>query len=56
MGFLKNEETARDRRRESEKQNKQKLGYGYYLGLKIRERNHDNAHSLREMMNAQGAK
>lgn len=50
MGFLKNGERLREAN-ESVK----KLCYEHYLGLKIIAHNHENTHSLREMMNAPGA-
>lgn len=47
-------ETGGERKREAEGCVK-KLGYVHYLGFKIIEHNHENAHSLREMTNALGA-
>ncbi len=46
-------ETGGERKREADDSVK-KLRYEHYLGLKIIAHNHENAHSLREMMNAPG--
>lgn len=40
--------------REAEKSGT-KVGCGHYLGLKIIEHNQENAHSIKEKMNAPGA-